>query len=707
MASSPSSPAPPLPPDDLIPDQSRIRDADGFLGTIRYVGPVASAKKTTELYAGVEWDDASRGKHDGSVVCRRTNGIVRHFRCLNGARNVRRSNNYGGGGAVFGVNASVSASISSSIISSSSSSTSAAGSFLRLSKRNADWDTGVPLTDTLLRGRYVPPDAELVAPANVLPHHALTSSGRAKPIEFLGEMKIRRRQQPDKLASVSLRSMGISAAPPRGMDEVMEFAHLTEMDLAGNLLCRWEDVVDIMTCFPNLVKVGLAGNRIGDVHVLLGQDDDDAIAKGGQFDKIQALNLNGTGIASFRTVAWVGSAMPDLEELCLAHCDLSDLDTYDCADSNAASSGAAYDVIDDSIAKATLVDGPILRPISGLLANLRFLDLSDCNITSWTHQIGRLARSLSQLTDLILNDNPIGVVDPFQVNNDPDDCIYFTALTTLQLTNAGITSWSSIDVLNDFPNLKSLRFRNNPITSSISAAEARSVTIARLPNLQYLNASPIGDKERVDSERRYVSTVARELLMAETAVAAAMEGKSKKDVAAAKKERTAAILADHPLFNQLTAKHQDAMSAARAAASSGNAAGGSLSHDAINVTIRSMAASSCSTETLRRRLPGSLAVGRVKILCSRAFGLDVDLQTLHFRSGDGADAFPTELDDDDNALSYYGVTDGAEILMNEIDVEARKRDEEREKALQEQRIEEQNVLLELKYPHLHSGHMRC
>ena len=362
--------------------------------------------------------------------------------------------------------------------------------------------------------------------------------------------------------------MGIRAAPPQGKDEVVGFGHLSEMDLAGNLLWRWDDVLDILRCFPNLVKVGLAGNRIGDVDVIT---INEPTAKEGEFDKIRALNLNGTNITSFRTVAWVGSVMPNLQELCLAHCDLSDLDSYDNYDCVDDSGGAADDDIDDSMAKVTLND-PIPRPISGVLTNLCFLDLSDCNIASWTQQVGRLARSLPHLTDLILNDNPVGVVEAFGGNADGEDCQYFSSLTTLQLTNADIASWSSIDVLNDFPNLKSLRFRNNPITSSISAAEARSVTIARLPKLQYLNASPIGDKERTDSERRYVSTVARELLMAETAVAAEREGEGKSNsdreedvVAAAKTERTAAILANHPLFDQLTAKHQDAMAAARAA----------------------------------------------------------------------------------------------------------------------------------------------
>ena len=231
------------------------------------------------------------------------------------------------------------------------------------------------------------------------------------------------------------------------------------------------------------------------------------------------------------------------------------------------------------------------------------------------------------------------------------------------------------------------------------------MTIARLPSLVYLNASPVGDKERIDSERRYVSTVARELLMAETAAAAVAAGAVVLPTSTTTTEtkgngggdgdddermtkQREAVLSLHPRFEELIVKHGDAMAAAQASAGHrAGAPGGSLSHDAINVTIRSMAASSCGMEPLRRRLPGSLAVGRVKIMCARTFGLDVDLQTLHYR--DDGDPFPTELDDDDNTLSYYGVSDGAEILMNEIDVEARKRDEERERATQERRIEDQ------------------
>ena len=53
------------------------------------------------------------------------------------------------------------------------------------------------------------------------------------------------------------------------------------------------------------------------------------------------------------------------------------------------------------------------------------------------------------------------------------------------------------------------------------------------------------------------------------------------------------------------------------------------------------------------------------------------------------DPFPTELDDAEHTLAYYGVTDGAEILVNEIDVEAREREKARQTEEHRRRVEEQ------------------
>ena len=127
----------------------RVRDSDGFYGTILYVGAVASAKKQTDTYCGVEWDDNTRGKHDGSVISRATNQIVRHFKCEDPSPT--------------------------------------AGSFVKPAKL----DFGVDFATTL-SNRYVDPSAPLLAPDNKFDGCvAMTKSGRPKQIEFFGEEKVR------------------------------------------------------------------------------------------------------------------------------------------------------------------------------------------------------------------------------------------------------------------------------------------------------------------------------------------------------------------------------------------------------------------------------------------------------------------------------------------------------------------------------------
>jgi hypothetical protein len=147
-----------------------------------------SAKSSTEIYAGIEWDDETRGLHDGSVVSRITKLIVRHF----------------------------------------STSSPTGGSFVRLRKLNL----GLALDKALLEQKYVTPDAELVAPENRLPHYASTSSGRGKPIEFYGELKVRHRQQLPDLERISLRFLGISKAPNSPLPRNICF-NIKEVDLSG------------------------------------------------------------------------------------------------------------------------------------------------------------------------------------------------------------------------------------------------------------------------------------------------------------------------------------------------------------------------------------------------------------------------------------------------------------------------------------------
>jgi hypothetical protein len=85
----------------------------------------------------------------------------------------------------------------------------------------------------------------------------------------------------------------------------------------------------------------------------------------------------------------------------------------------------------------------------------------------------------------------------------------------------------------------------------------------------------------------------------------------------------------HPRFRSLLKKHKETM---MSSISSGPSSQANIGNDVIGVTIRSMAASSCDMEPLRKRIPTSLKVGRIKAMCARAFGLDIDMQILHFRN---------------------------------------------------------------------------
>ena len=77
-------------------------------------------------------------------------------------------------------------------------------------------------------------------------------------------------------------------------------------------------------------------------------------------------------------------------------------------------------------------------------------------------------------------------------------------------------------------------------------------------------------------------------------------------------------------------------------------------------------------DPLVRRLPLQLTVGRLKAMCARQFGLDIDLQVLQYTTGGLA---TTDLDGDERSLAYFGVPDGAEILMKELDVEKQQREQ--------------------------------
>ncbi len=48
----------------------QVRDIEGYRATVKYIGAIANAKPE-DGWIGVEWDESSRGKHDGQAYGRR------------------------------------------------------------------------------------------------------------------------------------------------------------------------------------------------------------------------------------------------------------------------------------------------------------------------------------------------------------------------------------------------------------------------------------------------------------------------------------------------------------------------------------------------------------------------------------------------------------------------------------------------------------
>jgi len=550
---------------------TRVRDADGFLGTIMYIGHCASAKNTTEVYAGVAWDDGlNRGKHDGSAISRSTGERVRHFSYPKSRPSYRRldgeeslmfhgpMNTYSddGGNDQRGRGGC---------------------SFMRLIRKQLDF--GIELDDDVLRSRYVKEnDPYLVAPNNIITGATVrTSRGGTKPIEFVGELKIRKKQQLDRLEEISLRNLGISSISADGT----EYGHIQGIDLSGNLLYDWNEVMLLLEKFPSLEELNLSSNILRDIVNDIPDKNDDGpnnfllgtkFLPHKRYNNMKRLILNCCGISSFRTLEILNNCFPFLEELCATGNNFADI-------------GISKDTVG--------------------FENVKLLDLSDCCIPSWEN--AKRFSSLPSLECLILNDN--GIEELRFKGNIEGQNFFFGSLKSLHLVGNNISNWDNLEDITLLP-VTSLRFRNNPLTRDMGQSESRSLLIARLSRISFLNSSPVTEKERIDAERKYIRSVGRELLLFANTE---------------NEERRIRLLAENPRFEELIAKHKDSMIALGASNE-----GSILANDTINIKIISMAASSCMMEPVQKRLPCSLKVNRLKSMCARIFEIEFDDISLRF-----------------------------------------------------------------------------
>ncbi|CAK4634379.1 hypothetical protein LEN26_004418 [Aphanomyces euteiches] len=262
---------------------------------------------------------------------------------------------------------------------------------------------------------------------------------------------------------------------------------------------------------------------------------------------------------------------------------------------------------------------------------LEWIDLSHNQITDWT-AISTALGGLPNLQQLALNGNQLAKLDARDMAGK------FPALSTLSLSDNLIAGWSSIDALNALPALQFLRMTKNPLLNDMGAGESRMLIIARCQSLVAFNSSEIRAKERQDAEQIYLKRILHELVCFPEA------------------ERSK-VIASHPRYTQLTAMYPEIQ-----APNSKDASGPSaLARSLVRVTFIPMTMNATTMDEMEKKLPLTMKVSQVKLLVQKKYGLEE--HNLSFRAS--KKSMPIPLDDDNEELSYYGIQDGGDLLINE------------------------------------------
>ena len=620
----------------------RVRHQEGYYGSVRYVGVVCTAKNPYFNYVGVEWDEAGRGIHDGAVKVEQ--GYERYFDCEMGK-----------------------------------------GSFVKPEKLQLPVEFLAAMKERYEHGG----DSEEVINA------VDTLRGKTKPITLVGMDKVAAWHKLDTIFQVSLENFNVGKAGPAG---VLREAcpRIQELNLRKTMFGNWDDLAKLGHELTRLKNLQLPANRF----VKLPYPLPTSHPLRGSFPSLRVLVLTDTNV-SWGEVAAIDEAIPNLEELHLAKNGLSSFDlpmtTY-----------AEWSVNQGD--RTRDARGAAGKPLVGF-KKLKMLNLSENLFDDW-RQIWRLGW-LPALEYLILNENQLESIEylgeeflrqkgakaaAYRVVYDEDvvqdasgksenaskssnmgskpqdfqDYILkqkseakvydhsqqmtegafegtpFKCLRNISLDHNKVSSWATFDALNEFVSLETVRFQHNPLSDSNSGNIMRQTAIARVAQMKLYNGSEVRPLERADSERLYLKRVLLE-----------HQNEDKTETVANIVEK---VKEEHPRLAQLLEIHgEPLMKKSGAAAGTGSGFASSM----IKVALLSNVPASCTVPVKQIKVPESMTVATLKLLCQRRFKMDASEQMLFYRDN-ATCGHPLSLDDDAKDIGYYGVKDGGEIIMEEL-----------------------------------------
>ena len=372
---------------------------------------------------------------------------------------------------------------------------------------------------------------------------------------------------------------------------------LRVLDLSGSLLFEWAEVSALGRELPALRTLNLSDTALA------------LSAPGGDFDGALFRSLS-TLVLNDCALPWSDAVnlllgLPQLKELHLSGNGISSLE----------------------------VSGPGDAPEHG---GLEVLALDDNEISDWAEL--RCLQGFSRLRELRLGRNQLTEISA--PRGEGSFCL--AALRALLVPENCLGAWSAVDALDAFPVLEEVRLSGNPVLEG-SDHGGRHVVIARISGLRWLNGSAVTERERRESELRYLRTLCYEHGVP-----------------------TADILQDltvsHPRLPALLEEYRESLSAGQAKmCGPGSSLGDSMGKIVLKCVVPGL------EKEKSKKLPLSTTLGKLKVLMERLFKLGVAEQEVFWDPSFGGDALvPLDAmaeNGDSQDLASLGVREGATIVL--------------------------------------------
>ncbi|EFJ23244.1 hypothetical protein SELMODRAFT_175129 [Selaginella moellendorffii] len=479
-----------------------------------------------------------------------------------------------------------------------------------------DWDSGQSRHDGSVNGvRYFTASGEksgsLVRPSNL-------SAGWSLLEALVSRYKISMSKDDAEdmyLMSVRQRKVAVELVGQSKVEEKQK--KLNELRAASLVFAGVSSLGppgEISSSAPNIEELDLTGNLISDWNFVtcLCEELPRLRAVDLSYNRIDIrpemprppLNLR-TVVLNYCSLSWeqvdmLSKSLPFVEELHLRHNNIRLLQT----------SGEAVEGFEE----------------------LRVLNLEGNSLESWDEMM-KLS-SLRSLKTLNVSGNAITKVSyPENIK----DQWPFLQLSCLLLGKNQLADWESVDALDKFPNLTEVRLSENPIADTSKGGAPRYVLVARLSKITVLNGSEV--KQYLTAQGvycRYVRHVLNTMTPGED------------------------IRRSHPRQAQLKKQYDISEESVPQA---GSQSSQNMAASLITITIKCVAASLGEIAPVTRKLPGSMTVGKLKLLCEALFKLKATKQRLFLEEKESP--LPLPLDDDLESLGNIGFGQQGVILMEE------------------------------------------